>query len=97
MKTSFGVALVSTAIIQLAGFQSIAIAQEPVLEEITVTAQRREQSLQEVPISVTAFTGEDLVRGNINSTQGFLRFVPNVTFDDANQREVSRSGVTHTD
>ena len=90
MKTSLGVSLGSLAIIQLAGFQSVAIAQEPVLEEITVTAQRREQSLQDVPISVTAFTGDDLVRANINSSQGLLRFVPNVTFDDANQRGGAR-------
>jgi iron complex outermembrane receptor protein len=30
------------------------------LEEIVVTAQKREESLQEVPIAVTAFTGDDL-------------------------------------
>ena len=32
-----------------------------VLEEVTVTAQRREQSLQEVPLSVSALSGERLV------------------------------------
>src|SRR5260370_25351926 len=30
------------------------------LEEITVTAQKREQSLQDVPISITAFAGNQL-------------------------------------
>jgi len=30
-----------------------------VLEEITVTAARREQSMQDLPASVTAFTAED--------------------------------------
>ncbi len=30
------------------------------MEEITVTAQKREQSLQEVPISITAFAGNQL-------------------------------------
>ncbi len=33
---------------------------EGVLEEITVTAQRREESLQEVPISISTMTGDDL-------------------------------------
>jgi outer membrane receptor protein involved in Fe transport len=61
-----------------------------VLEEITVTAQRREQSLQDVPVSVTAFTGEGLARARINSAQGYLRLVPNVSFDDASQRGGSR-------
>ena len=37
-----------------------AFAQANIIEEITVTAQRREQSLQEVPISVTAISGERL-------------------------------------
>src|SRR3954451_18696900 len=32
----------------------------PVLPDIVVTAQRREQSLQDVPISVTAFTAESI-------------------------------------
>ena len=36
-----------------------------VLDDIVVTAQRREQSLQEVPISVTAFTGAQLDQQNI--------------------------------
>jgi len=32
------------------------------LEEIVVTAQKREQSLQDVPISVTAFSNEDMTK-----------------------------------
>ncbi len=31
-----------------------------VLEEVTVTAQKREQSLRDVGIAVTAFTGEQI-------------------------------------
>ena len=39
------------------------------LEEVIVTAQKREQSLQEVGIAVTAFTGERLEQlGVVNST-----------------------------
>ena len=39
------------------------LAQSERLEEILVTAQRREQSLQDVPISVTAITGEAIEQG----------------------------------
>jgi len=35
-------------------------AQQPVLEEVVVVAQKREQSLQDVPIAVTAFSGHQL-------------------------------------
>lgn len=35
------------------------------LEEITVTARKREETLQEIPLSVTAFTATDMARRNI--------------------------------
>ncbi len=38
---------------------SNALAQTTVLEEITVTAQRREENIRDVPISVTALSGDD--------------------------------------
>ena len=45
---------------------ALSVAQQGGLEEIIVTAQRREQNLQEVPISVTAFSAETLERSNIS-------------------------------
>jgi len=63
-----------------------AIAQDTsILEEITVTAQRREQSLQEVPIAVTAFTGDALTRQNITSATQYLALTPNVSFTEDGQ------------
>ena len=56
-----------------------------VLEEITVTAQRREQSLQEVPIAVTAFSGDALTRQNITSATQYLALTPNVSFTEDGQ------------
>ena len=52
------------------------------LEEIVVTAQRREQSLQNVPISVTAFSGETLQKSNITEARDYLSVAPNVGFSD---------------
>ena len=37
-----------------------AFSQSMVLEEIVVTARKREESLQDLPLTVTAFTGSDL-------------------------------------
>jgi len=60
-------------------------AQEAALEEITVTAQRREQSLQDVPIAVTAFTGDMLQRQNVQGAVQYLELTPNVSFTEDGQ------------
>ncbi len=49
------------------------------LEEVTVTAQRREQSLQDVPIAISAFSAEQLSSRNIVDTYDLVRNVPNLT------------------
>jgi iron complex outermembrane recepter protein len=48
-----------------------------VVEEIIVTAQRREESIQDVPLSVQAFTGETLVDAGVNSILDLPRLAPN--------------------
>ncbi|WP_303810148.1 TonB-dependent receptor [Sandarakinorhabdus limnophila] len=48
------------------------------VEEITVTAQRREQSLQKVPIAVSAFNATELNRRQIIDTYDILRNIPNM-------------------
>ena len=48
------------------------------LGEVIVTAQKREQSLQDVPISVTAVTQEALQANRITNVTDLTTFVPNV-------------------
>lgn len=56
-----------------------AISNSAVLEEVVVTAQRREQSLQDVPVSVTAFSSDKLKQvGAINSTD-IAQFTPGMS------------------
>ncbi|TQV86197.1 TonB-dependent receptor [Exilibacterium tricleocarpae] len=50
-----------------------------VLEEITVTAQRREQSLQSVPIAVTALSADNIERRQIVDAKQVVFNVPNLT------------------
>ena len=53
------------------------------IEEITVTARRREESLQDVPIAVTAFTGEALdMQGAVDITE-LQKNTPNLTLQVA--------------
>ncbi|NNE37555.1 MAG: TonB-dependent receptor, partial [Gammaproteobacteria bacterium] len=51
------------------------------LEEIVVTAQRREQSLQEVPISLEAYTGAMLNEEGFRTIEDLSNFSPTVEVD----------------
>jgi outer membrane receptor protein involved in Fe transport len=54
------------------------------IEEIVVTAQRSAQSLQDVPIAVSAFTSEGLERQQLNNTSQLQLALPNITFTKGN-------------
>jgi len=54
-----------------------------VLEEIVVTARRREESLQETPIAVSAFSAGDLKARNLTNLMELPEFVPNVSVTSA--------------
>ncbi len=49
-----------------------------VLEEILVTARRRQESLQETPVAVSAFSGDDLEKVGITNLADFRQVVPNM-------------------
>lgn len=53
-----------------------AIAQETALEEIFITAQKRVQKLQDVPISVNALSGEKIEDAGITSIERIADYIP---------------------
>jgi iron complex outermembrane recepter protein len=56
-------------------------ASEPLgLDEIVVTAQRRSERLQDVPISVVALSSSDLSNAGVNSVRDLQNVVPGFTF-----------------
>ena len=55
-----------------------ASAQQGGLEEIVVTATRRAENLQEVPISIVAITGDSLEMRGLDSLEQVSQGVPNV-------------------
>ena len=57
--------------------------QELQLEEIVVTAQKRSESLQTVPIQVSAYTRDTIEDAGITSTQAFVNLTPNMSLDDS--------------
>ena len=65
----------------LCGVSSIEAAEPLVLEEITVSAQKREQSLQDVPISVSAVSGVKMEEAGITNLETLSAYVPNFSMN----------------
>ncbi|MEM8661046.1 MAG: TonB-dependent receptor [Pseudomonadota bacterium] len=53
------------------------------LEEVFVTAQKRQQSLQDVPVSVSAVTGEQIIERGIVNLEEMSTYVPNLTINQS--------------
>ena len=83
-KVAIRAALVSA--VSLQGLMGMAHAQTAStgVEDIIVTAQRQAQSLQDVPIAVSAFSSEALTERQINNSTQLQLSLPNVTFSKGN-------------
>jgi len=69
------------------------------LEEITVTARKRTENLQDVPISVVAFGAQEVLDAGIQRPKDFISLIPNVTLvNTANfgDTQVSIRGIVST-
>lgn len=72
-----------------------------VLEEIVVTAQKRVQSLQDVPISLTVLTGERIASNHITDLGEMSQYIPNLQTREGTEgaeivlRGVGNSGGTN--
>ena len=60
------------------------------LAEIVVTAQKRAENVQDVPISITAFSGETLAAAGIEDVRDLKRITPNLNFTTAAQTANTR-------
>ena len=56
---------------------------EAEVEEVIVTAQKREERLKEVPLAITAVTSEDLERSGANALRDVVSLTPSVTFSQS--------------
>lgn len=57
--------------------------------EIVVTSQRREQSLMEVPIAVTAFSAVAIRKNNITAVEDYFSRTPNIYITEGASRQAS--------
>ncbi|MDP3748625.1 MAG: TonB-dependent receptor [Phenylobacterium sp.] len=59
-------------------------AESTSLDEIVVTARRREEGLQSVPVAISAYDGGALARAGVSSALGIARMTPGVTMTEFN-------------
>jgi outer membrane receptor protein involved in Fe transport len=64
------------------------------LEEIVVTATRREESINKVPISITAMSQDDLDQKGIRDFTDIVRFTPGVSIDTSGTNAISIRGIS---
>ncbi len=80
-KLSYAIAAILSG--SAAGFVHAAAATDTEasdsIQEITVTAQRRSENIQNVPISIQALTAETLTQLNVTTFDDYLRYLPNVS------------------
>ena len=50
------------------------------IEDVIVTARRREESAQSVPVAISAFSSDDLSSRNITTTDDLDNIAPNLSF-----------------
>ena len=94
-----GASVLLAAISFLMPGASIAQVGAATIEEIIVTARKRDENIQEVPIAITAFTAETIARAGIERPADFISLMPNVTIvDTANvgDTQVSIRGIVST-
>jgi len=67
----------------LAGMSAYAQTTSGGLEEIVVTAQKRSEDMQSVPISIQAFSTQRLQELNVQKFDDYVRFLPSVSYQTA--------------
>ena len=74
--------ILSAAVASVIGVTDVAMAQQATLEEVVVTARKREESLQQVPMAVSAFSTTQLRDAQVDNIVDLERMTPNVTLTE---------------
>ncbi len=89
-KLSFSLAHLSSLLALIMCVPNLVAAQETgadrgarsnrLLEEVVVTARKRTENIQDVPIAITAFTNEKLDAAGVDTAQGLTKITPGLVF-----------------
>ena len=69
--------------------QGTSASAEAMLEEIVVTARRREETLADLPLSVAAITADAMQAQGVYDIMDITNFVPNVNFTHTSRRAIT--------
>ncbi|HEY4123921.1 MAG TPA: TonB-dependent receptor [Rhizomicrobium sp.] len=87
MKNKTKSGLARAALMAGAAIVGLSAQAQAQIETVTVTAEKRSEPLQDVPIAVTAISSQMLERSNINGVSELQQLSPSITFSDsANSR-----------
>ena len=90
---------VTTAITAVGAPSALAQESSFAIEEVVVTARKRSENLQEVPIAISAIDAETMERAGVERAGDYISLIPNVTLvDTANvgDTQVSIRGIVST-
>jgi len=82
VKKESALRIALTAVIATMTFSAVPVTAQQ-LEEVIVTAQRREQNLQEVPVSIQTFGGPELVKMGFRTMEDLTSFAPSVEMNES--------------
>jgi iron complex outermembrane recepter protein len=80
-------ALLACTILSIA-VPELALAQNPNIEEIVVTARKRTENLIDVPVSITAFTANEIAAAQLTEIRDLARLTPSFNFSDLGARYI---------
>ncbi|HMP62652.1 MAG TPA: TonB-dependent receptor plug domain-containing protein, partial [Phenylobacterium sp.] len=75
-----------------AAAQSSAASEPFTIQELVITAEKREQALQDVPVAVSAFTSEQRDTKGITNIQDFVNFTPGMNYSGTDRVSLRGAG-----
>jgi outer membrane receptor protein involved in Fe transport len=84
---SLSQSIIWSALLVTISLGQVMVAQAQQLEEIIVTAQRREQSLQDVPVSLQTFQGDDMTRQGFDTLSDLTTYAPGLVIKAGSEEQ----------
>jgi outer membrane receptor protein involved in Fe transport len=80
LTQSISLALLGSVVAATVVVPAYADNEDTVLEEVTVSAQKRDQNLQDVAVSIQVLGNQELENLNVRSFEDYINFLPTVSF-----------------